>query len=94
MARTPRKNKARARPEQFPAAVGEGATIASFNEHSVIFMQGDAANALFYIRKGKVKLAVVSSAGKEAIIAVLGAGDFFGEGCLAGQPSACLPRPQ
>ena len=51
----------------------------------MVFVQGDAANALFNIQKGKIKLTVVSNAGKEAVIAVLGAGDFFGEGCLAGQ---------
>jgi len=51
----------------------------------VVFSQGSPANALFRIRKGKVKITVVSNAGKEAVIAVLGDGDFFGEGCLAGQ---------
>ena len=50
-----------------------------------IFSQADPADALFYIEKGKVKLTVVSSRGKQAVIAILGAGDFFGEGCLAGQ---------
>jgi len=57
-----------------------------FEEGQVVFAQGEPANALFYLQKGRVKLTVVSSAGKEAVIAVLGAGDFFGEGCLAGQP--------
>jgi CRP/FNR family cyclic AMP-dependent transcriptional regulator len=52
----------------------------------VIFTQGDPAAAIFYIHKGKVKLTIVSRAGKEAVIAILGAGDFFGEGCLAGRP--------
>lgn len=51
-----------------------------------IFWQGQPADSLFYIRKGRVKLAVTSKQGKEAIVAVLGSGDFFGEGCLAGQP--------
>jgi CRP/FNR family transcriptional regulator, cyclic AMP receptor protein len=51
-----------------------------------IFWQGQPADSLFYIRKGKVKLAVTSKQGKEAIVAVLSSGDFFGEGCLAGQP--------
>ncbi|MGA2716634.1 MAG: cyclic nucleotide-binding domain-containing protein [Bryobacteraceae bacterium] len=50
-----------------------------------VFSQDDAADAIFYIQKGKVKLTVVSRQGKEAVIAILGAGDFFGEGCLAGQ---------
>jgi CRP/FNR family transcriptional regulator, cyclic AMP receptor protein len=51
-----------------------------------IFREGDPANSVFFLRKGQVKLSVASKQGKEAIIAVLGAGDFFGEGCLAGQP--------
>jgi CRP/FNR family cyclic AMP-dependent transcriptional regulator len=58
----------------------------AFSEGSVIFSQGDAADALYKIQKGKIKLTVVSNAGKEAVIAVLGPSDFFGEGCLAGQP--------
>jgi len=66
--------------------VGEGRTIAAYRKNQPIFRQGDPANALFYIQKGKVKLTVVSSHGKEAIVAVLGPADFFGEGCLAGQP--------
>jgi len=73
-------------PGRVPAEAGRGNTIAPFKEHSVVFVQGDAANALFSIQKGKIKLTVVSNAGKEAVIAVLGPGDFFGEGCLAGQP--------
>jgi len=71
---------------KFPAEVSKGTTIAAFDENDVVFAQGDAANALFNIQKGKVKLTVVSNAGKEAVIAVLGTGDFFGEGCLVGQP--------
>jgi CRP-like cAMP-binding protein len=51
----------------------------------VIYSQGDTADSIFYIHKGKIKLTVVSNRGKEAVIAILGAGDFFGEGCLAGQ---------
>ena len=49
-------------------------------------MQGSPADAVFYIEKGKVKLTVLSTRGKEAVVAILGGGDFFGEGCLAGQP--------
>ena len=52
----------------------------------MIFSQGDPADALFYIQRGKVKVTTLSSHGKEAVVAILGAGDFFGEGCLAGQP--------
>jgi CRP/FNR family cyclic AMP-dependent transcriptional regulator len=63
-----------------------GKTINSYRNNATIFVQGDPADAIFYIQKGKVKLTVVSKRGKEAVIALLGEGDFFGEGCLAGQP--------
>jgi CRP/FNR family transcriptional regulator, cyclic AMP receptor protein len=65
--------------------IGEGKTTKTFDANEVVFVQGGVANALFQIRKGKIKLTVVSNAGKEAVIAILGAGDFFGEGCLSGQ---------
>jgi CRP-like cAMP-binding protein len=81
-----RKKKARVHPAKLPVEVGPGSTIAVVDQGHVIFAQGEVANALFNIQKGKVKLAVVSNAGKEAVIAVLGPGDFFGEGCLSGQP--------
>jgi CRP/FNR family transcriptional regulator, cyclic AMP receptor protein len=81
---TPKK-KPPFQPKKFLNEVGTGRTIASFDQNAVIFAQGDSADALFYIRKGKVKLSVVSKGGKEAVIAVLGPGDFLGEGCLAGQ---------
>jgi CRP/FNR family cyclic AMP-dependent transcriptional regulator len=74
------------RPKRRLAAVGKGEIHVAFSEGSVIFSQGDAADALYKVQKGKIKLTVVSNAGKEAVIAVLGASDFFGEGCLAGQP--------
>jgi CRP-like cAMP-binding protein len=60
-------------------------SLAAYPKDHVIFSQGDAADAIFYIRQGKIKLTVVSKEGKEAVIAILGSGDFFGEGCLAGQ---------
>jgi CRP/FNR family cyclic AMP-dependent transcriptional regulator len=63
-----------------------GRTMKDYGENALIFSQGDPAEAIFYIHKGKVKLTVVSRQGKEAVIAILGAGDFLGEGCLAGQP--------
>jgi CRP/FNR family transcriptional regulator, cyclic AMP receptor protein len=72
-------------PKTFLAKVGTGRTIAVYRKNQPIFAQGDLADALFYIQKGKVKRTVVSRHGKEAIVAVLGPGDFFGEGCLAGQ---------
>src|SRR5580692_10463904 len=63
-----------------------GKTVVSYRNNASIFVQGDPADAMFYIQKGKVKLTVVSKRGKETVIALLGEGDFFGEGCLAGQP--------
>ncbi len=72
-------------PQAFLAKVGEGKTLAVYRKNQVVFSQGDTADAVFYVQKGKVKLAVVSNAGKEAVIAILGAGDFLGEECLAGR---------
>jgi CRP/FNR family transcriptional regulator, cyclic AMP receptor protein len=64
----------------------KGKTVVECGIDRNIFRQGQPADSLFYLRQGKVKLAVISQQGKEAIVAVLGAGEFFGEGCLAGQP--------
>lgn len=72
-------------PKHFLAKVGSGRTVTKFLPGKRIFAQGDSGNAVFYIQEGRVKLTVVSRQGKEAVIAILGAGDFFGEGCLAGQ---------
>src|SRR5688572_13568757 len=72
-------------PHTFLAHIGAGRTIATYRQHSPIFAQGDAADAVFYIQDGQVKLTVVSARGKEAVIAMLEAQAFFGEGCLAGQ---------
>jgi CRP-like cAMP-binding protein len=65
--------------------MGAGKKIAAFAKKETIFVQGDPSDAVFYIQKGKVKLTVVSKTGKEATIGILNEGDFFGEGCLAGQ---------
>jgi CRP-like cAMP-binding protein len=73
-------------PKIFLARVGDGKTRAEFRKPQTVFSQGDPADAVFYIQKGKIELKVVSQQGKEAVIAILGPGDFFGEGCLAGQP--------
>jgi CRP-like cAMP-binding protein len=73
-------------PKLFLSKVGKGRTIAEYSKNEVVFAQGDQAETVFYIQQGKVKLSVVSNAGKEAVIAVLGPGDFLGEGCLAGRP--------
>jgi CRP/FNR family cyclic AMP-dependent transcriptional regulator len=72
-------------PRLFLAKVGNGRTIAEYRKKQVVFAQSDSADAIFYIQKGKVKLTVVSDNGKEAVIAIMGAGDFLGEGCLAGR---------
>jgi CRP-like cAMP-binding protein len=71
--------------EYLLAKVGTGRTTEAFRKGEVVFTQGDPADSIFHIEKGKLKLTVVSSQGKEAVIALLGGGDFFGEGCLAGQ---------
>jgi CRP-like cAMP-binding protein len=73
-------------PNVFLAKVGKGRTLADYKKNQRVFSQGDPADAIFYIQNGKVKITVVSKQGKEAVVAILGANDFFGEGCLAGQP--------
>ena len=72
--------------EALLARIPGGKTLVFYDADSQIFRQGDPADSLFYLRRGKVKLSVTSEEGKEAIIAVLDADEFFGEGCLAGQP--------
>jgi CRP/FNR family cyclic AMP-dependent transcriptional regulator len=69
----------------FLARANGGRTNAEYRINESIFVQGDTADAIFYIKEGKVKLTVVSKQGKEAVVAILKDGDFFGEGCLAGQ---------
>jgi CRP/FNR family cyclic AMP-dependent transcriptional regulator len=64
---------------------GDGRTIAKYRKNAKVFAQGDPADSVFYIHKGKVKVAVVSEQGKEAVVAILGRDEFLGEGCLAGQ---------
>ena len=71
--------------EAFLVKANGGRAITTFHKEEHIFDQGDPAEAVFYLRAGRVKLSVVSHQGKEAVIAMLGAGDFFGEGCMAGQ---------
>ena len=73
-------------PKAFLASVGEGRSLLKRKVGQTIFSQGDPADALFFLQKGKVKVTTVSQQGKEAVVAILGAADFFGEGCLAGQP--------
>jgi CRP/FNR family transcriptional regulator, cyclic AMP receptor protein len=73
-------------PKTFLATIGKGRTITEYPKDETLFAEGDSADAIFYIQKGKVKLTVVSENGKEAIIAIFDAGDFLGEACLANQP--------
>lgn len=73
-------------PQEFLAKIGTGRTLMTCQQQQSIFMQGEPADAVFYIQEGQVKLTVVSAQGKEAVIALLEAQAFFGEGCLAGQP--------
>lgn len=73
-------------PSTFLATIGEGRKSLTISKKQGIFAQGDAADAVFYIQKGKVRLNVVSKIGKEATIGILNEGNFFGEGSLAGQP--------
>jgi CRP/FNR family cyclic AMP-dependent transcriptional regulator len=72
-------------PKSFLAMVGEGRSIGVYRKDQIVISQGDPADAVFYIQSGKVKVTVVSEQGKEAVVAMLGTNDFFGEGCLAGQ---------
>src|SRR5512146_2457010 len=73
-------------PQLFLTKLDKGKSSREYQEKQVIFSQGDAADAVFYIHSGKVKLTVVSKPGKEAVVAILPESSFFGEGCLAGQP--------
>ena len=72
-------------PEVFLQQLDAGSKTCEYRTNAAIFAQGDVADSIYFLRKGKVKLSVVSNRGKEAVIALLNAGDFFGEGCLAGQ---------
>jgi CRP-like cAMP-binding protein len=68
----------------FLAKVGEGKSILQFQKGQNVFVQGDRADTVFYIQKGRIKLTVLSDQGKEAVVGILGSGQFFGEGCLNG----------
>jgi CRP-like cAMP-binding protein len=73
-------------PRTFLSTIDDGRKIVTLPKKQTVFSQGDSADSVFYIQKGRVKLSVVARGGKEAAIGVLNAGDFFGEGCLTGQP--------
>jgi len=72
-------------PKEFLATVNGGRTISAYRKDATVFAQGDAADSVFYIQKGKVKVTVLSEQGKEAVVAILGPDEFCGEGCLTGQ---------
>jgi CRP-like cAMP-binding protein len=73
-------------PAAFLETSVKGRIISRYQKRQIVFTQGDAADAVIYIKKGKVKVTVVSKQGKEAVVAILGPGEFLGEGCLIGQP--------
>jgi CRP/FNR family transcriptional regulator, cyclic AMP receptor protein len=81
-----KKSKFTFDPKVFLATVDGGRTVSDYRKDDVVFSQGAPADAVFYIQKGKVKVAVTSEQGKEAVVAILDAGSFLGEGCLIGQP--------
>ncbi len=81
-----KRNGARFDPAMFLETAAKGRIIATHPKKQVIFEQGDAADAVFYIKKGKIKVTVLSTEGREAVVAILGADEFLGEGCLIGQP--------
>ncbi len=72
--------------QKFLDTAGLSRTIAEYSKSAVIFSQGDPATEVMYLQRGRVKISVLSKTGKEAIVAMLSSGEFFGEGCLAGQP--------
>jgi CRP/FNR family transcriptional regulator, cyclic AMP receptor protein len=81
-----RKKTRKFHPKTFFTAFDGGKTVKEYSKNKVVFAQDDRCDAVYYLEKGKVKLTVLSEQGKEAVVALLDEGDFFGEGCLAGQP--------
>jgi CRP/FNR family cyclic AMP-dependent transcriptional regulator len=81
-----RKAKLPFDPKVFLSKVNGGRVISDYRKGKIVYRQGEPADSVFYIQSGKIKTTVVSEQGKEAVVALLGAGDFFGEGCLTGQP--------
>jgi len=82
----PKKKKLPFDPKTFLSKVNGGHSLSDYRKNETVYAQGDPADSVFYIHKGKAKITVLSEQGKEAVVALLGPGDFFGEGCLAGQP--------
>ena len=73
-------------PKVFLATVNHGRTASDLRQDEMVFRQSSPADAVFYIQKGRIKIVVASEQGKEAVVGILGTGDFFGEGCVIGQP--------
>src|SRR5664279_4491828 len=73
-------------PKVFLAKVGAGKTILEFHKNQKVFAQGEVADTIFYVQKGRIKLTVLSEQGKEAVVGLLEPGQFFGEGCMNGHP--------
>lgn len=73
-------------PKAFLATVAHGRTVVKYAKNTIVYRQADRADAVCYVQKGKIKISVASTQGKEAVIALLGPGEFFGEGCLIDQP--------
>ena len=88
-----RKGKLPFDPKMFLAKVGEGKTISKYRKDQIVFSQGEAADAVFYIQQGKVKLTVVSEQGKEAVVAILGPGRFLWRR-MSEWPAACVSQPR
>jgi CRP/FNR family transcriptional regulator, cyclic AMP receptor protein len=81
----PEKKKPLFDPKEFLSMVNGGRTVSEYRKNQRVYQQGDPADSVFYIQTGKAKVTVISPQGKEAVVAILGPGDFFGEACLAGQ---------
>jgi len=73
-------------PIAFLAKVGDGKTILDYRKNQVVFRQGEIADKVFYIQKGRIKVVVISDLGREAVVGIMEPGQFFGEGCLNGHP--------
>ena len=81
----PKKHKPFFDPKEFLAEAGKGHSITTYRKNQIVFSQGELADAVFYVQKGKVRISVVSDRGKEAVVSILGPNVFFGEGCISGQ---------
>jgi CRP/FNR family cyclic AMP-dependent transcriptional regulator len=84
--KTPKKSSPQFDPTEFLKTAAKGRVVSTHPKKQIIFVQGDSADSVHYIQSGKVKVTVVSPEGKEAVVAILGTDEFFGEGCLIGQP--------